>query len=73
MSKDYWIKLILFQCERPDGQGGWSRLWISKCEWDVIGVMETWLRQGQDWRHIVPGYRYYKVDRGGDKRGSLMD
>ena len=38
-------------------------------DWDIIGITETWLREGQDWQLNVPGYRYYRKDRTGGKRG----
>ena len=36
---------------------------------DVVAVTETWLREGQDWQLNVPGYKCFRCDRGGMKRG----
>ena len=36
---------------------------------DVVAVTETWLKEGQDWQLNIPGYKCFRRDRGGTKRG----
>ena len=38
-------------------------------DWDIIAITKTWLREGQDWQLNVPGYRCYRKDRTGGKKG----
>ena len=36
---------------------------------DVVAVTETWLKEGQDWQLNIPGYKCFRRDRGGVKKG----
>jgi len=36
---------------------------------ELVAIMETWIAQGQEWLLEVPGYRCFKNNREGGKRG----
>eukprot|EP00061_Rhincodon_typus_P018525 g47730.t1 len=38
----------------------------------VTARKETWLKEGQDWQLNIPGYRCFRQDRKGNKRGGRV-
>ena len=45
------------------------RAWIATWKCDVVAITETWMTQGQDWILQVPGFKCFRRDREGGKRG----
>ena len=34
-----------------------------------MAITETWRKERQDWQLSIPGFRFFRQDREGDKRG----
>lgn len=41
------------------------RSWIRTCNYDIVAMSETWLKEGLDWKFNHPGFRYFRRDRTG--------
>ncbi|PLS49478.1 hypothetical protein CYV29_15670, partial [Carnobacterium maltaromaticum] len=63
------LRCICFNARSVVGKADELRAWISTWEYDVIAITETWLREGHDWQLNIPGYRCFRRDREGGKRG----
>jgi len=63
------LNCIYFNARGLTGKADELRTWVDTWDWDITTTTETWLREGQDRQLNVPGYRCYRKDRTGGKRG----
>lgn len=66
------INCIYFNNRGLTGKADELRTWIGTCDWNVITIAETGLREGQIWQLNVSGYKCYRQDRVGRKRGGYI-
>lgn len=63
------LKCVYFNARSIRNKGDELRAWISTWNYDVVAVTETWLEEGQDWLMQVPGFRCFKRNRMGGRKG----
>ena len=63
------LNCVCFNARSVAGKTDELRALMFVRQLDVVAVTETWLREGQDWQLNVPGYKCFRCDRGGLKRG----
>jgi len=71
-SRSGGLKRICFNARSVTGKADELRTWINTWNYGIITITATWLREGQDWQLNVPGYKCFKRDRGGCKRGGCV-
>ena len=63
------LRCVYFNARSIVNKGDELRAWIDAWKCDVVAITETWMSQGQDWILQVPGFRCFRKDREGGKRG----
>ena len=66
---DNLLRCIYFNARSIAGKADELRAWIDTWNYDVIAISETWLQEGQDWQLNIPGFRYFRCDRGRGMKG----
>lgn len=69
LGRNVGLNCIYFNARDVTGKAEEFRAWIITCDWDVVSVTETWLREMQVWQLNVPGYMCDMQDRDWSKRG----